>query len=374
MQFSKDDTQKVKGLAIIFMFIHHCFLDPSRYTGKEINFFPFSEGLVNNVALSMKICVAMFVFLSAYGMTLSFKKVNNHFDCTKKEISNLILKRYIKMMGGFMFVFIFLQLYSLVAGMEWYTHVYGTGIMSVLYAVIDLFGMAQIFHTPTFIATFWYMSLAQIIIFILPVMIWIYKRFSGYILISIAIMISILFPVTTADASKPNTYAFFTVYVVCIALGIIAADHQTFTALKSYNPLKQVPFIGKLIKFIIYIAVIILLVYFRHHTRSTALLPVWEALIPLIVIGFCFEFIDHIPVISSILNLLGKYSMDMFLIHNFIRIAWYYDFTYSFKYAILVVFVLLIITLAVSIILELIKKLIRFDYLINLVQRKLNLS
>lgn len=365
MQFSKADTQKIKGIAIIFMFIHHCFLSPSRYSGKEIDFFPFSEGMVNTVALSMKICVSMFVFLSAYGMTLSFKRIDKEYHFSKEQVHLLVLKRYIKMMSGFMFVYLALQLYSFIMGLGWYTHVYGKGILSVLYAVIDMLGLAQIFHTPTFIATFWYMSLAQIIIFVLPVMLRIYKNFGGIVLFAVSVMFSMMFPVTTADASQPNTYAFFPVYVVCIAVGILAADRQIFTCMREYNPFKKVPAAGKILKFLFYVIAILLLIYFRQKTRTTVLLPVWEAVIPLIIIAFCFEFIIHIPVLEAILNILGKYSMDMFLIHNFIRVAWYYDFTYSFRYAVLIVGVLLVVSLAVSVVIESMKKLIKFDEIVK---------
>lgn len=71
--FSKTDTSKVKGIAIIMMIFHHCFLSAARYKGQIVLFMPFSEEFINDFALSMKICVAIFTFLSACGMTLSYK-------------------------------------------------------------------------------------------------------------------------------------------------------------------------------------------------------------------------------------------------------------------------------------------------------------
>lgn len=71
--FSKTDTSKVKGIAIIMMIFHHCFLSAARYKGQIVLFMPFSEEFINDFALSMKICVAIFTFLSAYDMTLSYK-------------------------------------------------------------------------------------------------------------------------------------------------------------------------------------------------------------------------------------------------------------------------------------------------------------
>ena len=63
--------------------------------------------------------------------------------------------------------------------------------------------------------------------------------------------------------------------------------------------------------------------------------------------------------------------MNIFLIHNFIRVCWYYDFTYSFKYPVLIVGVLLVVSLVVAIVIDLIKKLVRWDKLISVLQKKL---
>ncbi len=74
--FTKDDTLKVKGVAIILMLFHHCFLNAARYEGQIVSFSPFNEADVNYWCLFFKICVPIFVFLSAYGITISYKKVD----------------------------------------------------------------------------------------------------------------------------------------------------------------------------------------------------------------------------------------------------------------------------------------------------------
>lgn len=361
MKFSKEDTQKVKGMAIIFMLFHHCFLAPDRYAGKSVSFFPFPEWIVNDVALAMKICVAIFVFLTAYGITLSFKRINNEYILSRKKIENMMIRRYVKVMSGFIFIFLLLQIFSVVTGKGWYTHIYGKKPISIFYFLIDMFGLAQLFHTPTFISTFWYMSLAQIIIFVLPCMILLYKKCGATVVIALSILVSVLFPVPTANASYKKSYAFFSIYIVCMAVGMLAADRNLLARMKSHNPIKNFPVVGKSIKFIIYMVVIIMLLYVRHICRLTTLLPSLEGILSLLVIGFFFEFINDIPIIKNILDILGKYSMDIFLIHSFIRAAWYYDFTYSFKNAYLIIVVLLIVSLGVSMIVEWIKKLIKFD-------------
>ena len=50
---------------------------PDRYKGFALDFSPFSESSVNTFANFFKICVGIYVFLSAYGLTCSYIKWNN---------------------------------------------------------------------------------------------------------------------------------------------------------------------------------------------------------------------------------------------------------------------------------------------------------
>ncbi|MCD7820831.1 MAG: hypothetical protein LUG64_01280 [Clostridiales bacterium] len=44
VQFSVRDTNVVKGVAIILLLFHHCFLSASRFEGYDISFFPLHRG------------------------------------------------------------------------------------------------------------------------------------------------------------------------------------------------------------------------------------------------------------------------------------------------------------------------------------------
>ena len=74
MQFSKKDTALVKGIAILMMLFHHCFESTGRYAGYEMNFFPLTESQTVTIASFFKICVALFVFLSGYGIAKSLER------------------------------------------------------------------------------------------------------------------------------------------------------------------------------------------------------------------------------------------------------------------------------------------------------------
>ncbi len=360
--FTKEDSEKVKGLAIILMLIHHCFLSPDRYKGQEVIFFPFSETTWNEWGGFFKICVPIFVFISAYGLTISFKRLDAEFHLSKERVVKVLGTRYIKLMCSYIFIFIVLQIYSIVMQKGRYTYIYGNKPTSILYFLIDMLGLANILETPTFIATFWYMTLAQIIIFLVPLFIIIYKRGGGIMAIALALMMVFI---------PQYKYGEFPRYVICITLGILCADSDFFATLKNMlGSSRGIPvYIVKAIKLVIYIFLMYEMERLREGELKTVLLPLFDAIIPVIIIGFLIEFVNPLPGVRNILKILGKYSMNIFLIHNFIRVVWYYDFTYSFKYATVIVLVLLGISLLISVCIEWVKKLLHFNQILDWILR-----
>ena len=353
--FEKKDTQCVKGIGIIMMIIHHCFLEPARYEGQTVIFDPFSESLLNYIALSLKICVALFTFLSAYGMTISYGNKYSGLSLKAPDYYQVLLKRLITLVMNFVFIFIFVQLYDVIVVQDDRYHlVYGKGLKSVLYFIVDGLGLSEMFGFPTYLATFWYMSLAILCILLLPILISFYKRFGAIPLLSVSMLLAVLFPVTSE-----NHYAYLPRYLFCICLGVVCADHNLIAKITDAKILGNR--LDGIIKLILFCGICLLSLYFRQETRDTALLPFWDGVIPLFGCAIVKGFINKIPGINIGLQFLGKHSMNIFLIHNFIRIVWYYDFTYSFKKWWLIVLVLLGLSLVISIVLEFTKKLLRYN-------------
>ena len=87
--FDREASQALKGIAIVMMLFHHCFQMASRYDGWTILFSPLREQQVINLAVGCKICVAIFAFISGYGLFWGIKN--------KRDISTIwCIKRYIK--------------------------------------------------------------------------------------------------------------------------------------------------------------------------------------------------------------------------------------------------------------------------------------
>lgn len=82
--------------------------------------------------------------------------------------------------------------------------------------------------------------------------------------------------------------------------------------------------------------------------------------------------INKIWLIRNIMMALGKYSMNMFLTHTFIKAYYFADITYGWKHSMLILAVLLIDTFIISFIIEWIKEKIRYNKLIHLLCQKSN--
>ena len=168
--FGKYQSDCLKGIAIIMLIAHHCFLGPSRYKGQELIFI-IPESVWNYVALFFKICVSLFVFISAYGLTKKMMSLPKDADSqtTHKFIGNMILSRVIRLLGGFIFVFLLVDIFALFYDPGRLAEIYGSVFpLNMEYYILDMLGLAQLLGTPTFLGTYWYYSLALILIVLVP--------------------------------------------------------------------------------------------------------------------------------------------------------------------------------------------------------------
>lgn len=86
LEYTKNDTLVAKGIAVILLLIHHLFYS------KDYGFSSFLLSRTDwvNLAKISKICVAMFLILSGYGLTKSFEKhQTSSFSFVKQHLLKL---------------------------------------------------------------------------------------------------------------------------------------------------------------------------------------------------------------------------------------------------------------------------------------------
>ena len=366
MKFTKEHTMQMKGIAIIILLFHHCFLNAQRWatvpyeklaTTKgwgyyPISFAPFSSHTIQYLASFSKICVAMFVFMTGYGMWVSYESHKK-----KTTMSNYIKKRMVTLMTGFLIIFVVTEILAIPTGR--FIEVYGHDFRSVVYMIIDALGLAKLLGTPLFCLTWWYMSLAIVLIMIFPFVHSIMEKYQWIVVVA-----SIIVPRACGFGQSTDLFR----YLLAYTLGMYFAQHDLLARIKEKFMEQNVE--GKLLSLIVSLIGLAVIIKCRQNAWiGWKYLDFWDGFAAMYVIVLSYIYILNGKWIVKGLGFLGKHSMNIFLIHSFYRDVFFHEFTYSFYYAWLDYIVLMAISLVTSIVLEWFKKLIRYEKFIDWVKR-----
>lgn len=352
--FDKRATSIVKGVAILFMLIHHSYLDPTRYTGYTVDFFPFTEENVNLVANFFKTCVGIFAFISGYGITLSMKKVEKNYQLTRQQTMEVTIHRYLSMMSGYWFIFVLSCMIPFPATIKRLSEIYGTDGLSILHIIIDFLGLSHILDSPMNCGTWWYMSLAILIVIFMPILLRFYNKYSFLTLFAL-----LLVP-RAIKMEMNDVIRWFPV----VLLGIFCADLDLLVKLKQFRITKNF-LISKALKLLLCSLLLVFFIRARKMDPIRGFYEIWDGVVPAFVVYVIFEFIVGIKGLNTILAFLGKHSMNMFLTHTLLRQTYYKAFFYSFHNAWLNVLVLLLASLLLSLAIEWLKKLTHYNALMG---------
>lgn len=366
MKFTKEHTMQMKGIAIIILLFHHCFLNAQRWatvpyeklaTTKgwgyyPISFAPFSSHTIQYLASFSKICVAMFVFMTGYGMWVSYESQKK-----KTTMSNYIKKRMVTLMTGFLIIFVMTEILAIPTGR--FIEVYGHDFRSVVYMIIDALGLAKLLGTPLFCLTWWYMSLAIVLIMIFPFVHSIMEKYQWVVVVA-----SIIVPRACGFGQSTDLFR----YLLAYTLGMYFAQHDLLARIKEKFMEQNVA--GKLLSLIVSLIGLAVIIKCRQNAWiGWKYLDFWDGFAAMYMIVISYIYILNGKWIVKGLGFLGKHSMNIFLIHSFYRDVFFHEFTYSFYYAWLDYIVLMAISLVTSIVLEWFKKLIRYEKFIDWVKR-----
>ena len=75
MEITKQQTVKIKGIAVLMLLFHHLFLNSERADMCSYITGRVGEQILIQVALLGKICVPIFLILSGYGINESSKNI-----------------------------------------------------------------------------------------------------------------------------------------------------------------------------------------------------------------------------------------------------------------------------------------------------------
>ena len=331
-----------------------------------------------------KICVSVFIFLSGYGMTKSYNNRISKIGTSRLnagETTRFILKRYISLEGGFLFVYLLSLIVITCCNPEKTASVYAVGNGNrypVVGVIADALGLAYGFSTPSLNGTWWYMTIAFTAVLILPIAVITVKRYGAF---------AYLLPLLAVPFLGVHS-EMISAYLSPMLLGVAAAENDWLVKLKNWtgsgqrNERKNKPKATvRVIKCFAVLALIIVFGYWRCTSTEAWIVDRLDLLaesiqitaLSFLLVYFCFDFISGGGEgLSSAMAFIGRHATNIFLVHTFIQWNYATDevFIYGLRYPLLIFIGLLGLSLAASIIIEQLKRLTRYDRLLSALRRK----
>jgi len=363
-EFNKNNTLSLKGIAIIMMLFHHLFRKEALFIDHNVSFFPFGQEFIVELSATFKICVSIFAFITGYGLLVSLKKLEVNYSWNQKQIGKWIGKRLLKTLSGFWVIALLTYtICQVIDGRTGQIFFKDNILYGAMQMILDFLGLSKLLGTATFAGTWWYMSIAILFIFSVPIFVKLFKKY-GYTKTIIAV---IVLPRIIGWKYVNSDYITF---LFPLLLGIIFAQNNLMIKIANFKIHPNI-YISKLLKFIIE-TVIIVFIYILYNELPVKLF--WEiryGIIPMCLICYLYEFFLDISILKIIFGFLGKHAMNIFLIHEIIRSYYLEDFIYSFRNFIKIGGILLLCSLVASMLIEIFKKLIQYNRLMDNLQNKL---
>lgn len=330
---SKDNSLVLKGFGILLMLFHHLFFSPessSLFWDYNINFGPVDISIVNQLGIYGKLCVAIFVFISGYGLESSY--LNREI-----KVIDFYRHRFKKLYLNYWFIWIVFVPIGIFVFKYTFTEVYGDN-NTLIKLLLDFFGILNLIGEYGYNPTWWFYSCI--------------------------IILYLFFPLLHSNLSKR--------WLLIISIGVIVSRLAGIPIIMSFHRY-LLPFIGGMLlaripilkfdrlKVIDTIIAFILLSFI--HNFSNNLVSVVETLIclTLAVILYKTRLSEWLRILFV---QLGKHSQNIFLFHTFL-IIWFKKAVYITYNPITIFVIFVVICYLISLILEYVKQKIGFYKLLK---------
>lgn len=305
------------------MLIHHLFYNSwSRELYNDI--IVHDMGVVNQIGIFSKLCVAIFVFVSGYGLTISTPK--------NIKLKDFYMRRFKKLYLNYWYIWLLFVPVSVFVFGRTFTDAYGDHVAFKF--VLDIFGFLKMFGYDSYNPTWWFYNLIIVLYIIFPLLNkWLWR--TPYLIVSFAFAIGI--------------FGFIPVLRVISAFLLVFISGMLMARL-------PLTWIEEMKWWHIVIALTILVIC-RFPKQS----PI-HIVDSLLCIGLALLLykVQLWRWLRLIFESLGKHSMNMFLIHTFIFCYWFKDYIYITKNPILILLSLLVSTYLLSVAIEWTKQKIGF--------------
>ena len=334
LDLSIQDTNFLKGIALLLLLAHHVWGGANN--GRFDDILIHSEPLFRGIGAHCKVCVAIFVVLSGYGLTkgcLNKGGLPNGFT--------FFLHRYTKLMINYWLIWLLFVPLGVFVFERTFPSVYGENWL--LMAISDFFGLFSAIngHPHGYNPTWWFYSCIITLYLLFPIL-WKLKKY-WFLLIPFSIAISLI-------VSKYGLWGgYFCKYLLSFVCGMALALVKL--------PLDTPNFINKILSIFV-VAILFVLGLFVEYGY------LWDASIVLGIIMAYSLFKDSTnKYVLESFKFLGKHSFNIFLFHTFVFNYYFPDLIYWSHNPIVALISIITTCVIISVAIEYLKKAIRLDKL-----------
>ena len=340
-RIAPSETQIIKAFAIVAMLVHHLF-----WEHPEFGF------AVNRIAIACKICVALFVFLSGYGMATTFPKNNVGLLNTARTFLFFLAKRYAKFFLNYWVVFFIAVPIGVFCFGRTLEAAYGENADLLTCLIKDLLGQQGF---DSYNITWWFNELILALWILFPLLYCSMKN----VFVAIGVLL-FLFVNPGEILYKLEIFAnCLSIYTLLFCLGIFMALHANLVnKILGIFPPKIVLLGSVTATAILFYMRGIPHIAFFSYLRINALLSV--AFI-LAIVSICRTTKRQF----ALLQCVGKHSMNMYLTHTFVLGYFFGNFVYGLENPISMFVMVFGSSLLISVVLELGKRKCKFYQMQN---------
>ena len=330
------DTAVLKGIAICAMLLHHLFYENPEY-----------GHIIWHFALLGKVCVALFLFLSGFGLTVQFSKSTIHGLNINSggHVLRFLLKRFLKFYLNYWVIFLIFVPIGVLFFNRPLVVPYGEHANIFLALLKDVFGLQRFY---SYNITWWFNQLIITLWLLFPLF---------YLLIRNKYASWILLPISMIFCPEKG---------LAFILGIYIAMYRE----NVNHVIQKIGFSCSL--FLIALILVVLCVNREKMCVAWLSGTFADPYIAMMLSIFVAVFTTRTSCKLPLFIFLGRHSMNMYMVHTFIFAYFFHDFIYGFKYPIFIFVALLLSSLAVSIVLEYGKRRLGLYSLLNYISSKLS--
>ena len=324
---SKRESLVLKGIGIILMLVHHLFYSEWSQ-GLYNDIYIHGNGIVNQIGLFCKLCVAVFVFVSGYGLAAKYGEGLN--------LKQYYLHRFKKLYLNYWFIWLLFVPVGVFVFHRTFEDVYQDHV--VVKAGLDFLGLLHLTGLLGYNPTWWFYSCIIVLYLLFP---WLNKRFdkSPFLIMTLCFFVAVL---DFLPFIQP-----YGVYLITFGTGMLMArkpelfkEISTIECIIALCLLCMMRLISGRLTFIVDTLICIGLAMLLYRVR----LPKW---------------------LETAMASLGKHSMNIFLFHTFIFYYWFSHWIYITRNPFIIFISLLIPCYLISVLIEFVKEKTGFNKLIG---------